>query len=75
MSGGEPSDGSKPRVADEYEVDPDRNDGANYQYHNVVRGRDERRKMHGGDCECCREVSRGEPSDASTTRPLAMFLG
>jgi len=44
-------------VADEYEIDPAKNDGVSHQFHAVVRNRDERRKMHGGDCECCRDVS------------------
>jgi hypothetical protein len=44
-------------VADEYEIDPDQNEGAKYQFHDVKRRKVDRQKMHGGDCECCREVS------------------
>lgn len=44
-------------AADEYEIDPSRNGGVGHQFHEVVRNRDERKKMHGGDCECCRDVS------------------
>ena len=41
----------------EFEINPDANDGLNYAYDAVVRNKDERRKMHGSDCECCKEVS------------------
>lgn len=44
-------------VADEFEIDPARNNGVAHKYHETVRGRDARRQMHGGDCECCRDVS------------------
>ncbi|TXT05999.1 hypothetical protein VHUM_03760 [Vanrija humicola] len=42
-------------VADEYEIDPEKNDGVAHQFDAVVRGRDARKRMHGGDCECCRD--------------------
>ncbi|KAK4685524.1 hypothetical protein P7C73_g4625, partial [Tremellales sp. Uapishka_1] len=48
-----PPDEVAQRVLDEYEIDPDKNQGNKYQYHDVVRKKDERKKMHGGDCECC----------------------
>ncbi|RUS23948.1 hypothetical protein BC938DRAFT_474357 [Jimgerdemannia flammicorona] len=35
-------------------LDPKRNGGVNYKYTEVVRKKDERRKMHGSDCSCCR---------------------
>ncbi|KAL7418522.1 hypothetical protein Q5752_006980 [Cryptotrichosporon argae] len=44
-----------PNVLDEYEIDPAKNDGARHQFHEVRRGRAERRQMHGTDCECCRD--------------------
>lgn len=44
-------------VAEEFEIDPARNNGVAHKYHETVRNRDARRQMHGGDCECCREVS------------------
>lgn len=44
-------------MEDEYEIDPDQNDGQKFQYHDVRRNREERAKMHGGDCECCKDVS------------------
>ena len=44
-------------VADEFEIDPARNNGVAHKYHETVRNRDARRQMHGGDCECCRDVS------------------
>lgn len=43
-------------MADEFEIDPKQNNGLNYQYHDVQRGRAERKLMHGGDCECCNGV-------------------
>jgi hypothetical protein len=46
----------KTTVADEFEIDPKQNNGLNYQYHDVQRGRAERKLMHGGDCECCTGV-------------------
>lgn len=39
-----------------YEINETRNDGLNYQYDGVVRGAAARRKLHGTDCECCRDV-------------------
>lgn len=44
-------------MTDEYEIDPKLNNGLRYQYHDVQRGRAERKLMHGGDCECCNGVS------------------
>ena len=38
-------------------IDPNQNDGLNYQYDLVVRNEDERRRINAGDCECCREVN------------------
>ncbi|CAK5265364.1 unnamed protein product [Mycena citricolor] len=42
-------------INSKYAIDPAKNDGKDYQYDEVVRGRAERRKLHGGDCECCRD--------------------
>jgi len=42
----------------EFEINPSANDGLNYAYDAVVRNKEERRKMHGGDCECCKEYYR-----------------
>lgn len=39
-----------------YAIDPKSNGGKNFPYDEVVRKKDERRKMHAGDCECCQEV-------------------
>ncbi|KAF7340137.1 SAE2 domain-containing protein [Mycena venus] len=38
-----------------YAIDPARNDGVDFQYDAVVRGKEDRRRMDGGDCECCRD--------------------
>ena len=40
----------------QYTINPNQNEGLNYQYDLVVRNRDERRRLEAGDCECCREV-------------------
>lgn len=40
-----------------YAIDPARNAGMDFQYDEVVRRKDDRRKMDAGDCECCRDVS------------------
>ncbi|KAF9784517.1 DNA repair protein endonuclease SAE2/CtIP C-terminus-domain-containing protein [Thelephora terrestris] len=42
----------------EFEINPDANEGLNYAYDAVVRNKEERRKMHGSDCECCKEYYR-----------------
>ncbi|EFI26691.1 hypothetical protein CC1G_15462 [Coprinopsis cinerea okayama7 len=36
-------------------IDPAKNNGVGHQYDEVVRGREARRQMDAGDCECCRE--------------------
>ncbi|KAJ6501479.1 DNA repair protein endonuclease SAE2/CtIP C-terminus-domain-containing protein [Mycena vitilis] len=38
-----------------YAIDPAQNGGMDFQYDAVVRGKDDRRMMEGGDCECCRD--------------------
>jgi hypothetical protein len=54
-SGSDVSD--RPALNALYAIDPNANGGLDYQYDEVVRNRDARRRMHGGDCECCRDVS------------------
>lgn len=39
-----------------FEIDPTANAGKDFQYEEVVRKKDQRRKLHAGDCECCRDV-------------------
>ncbi|KAF5372374.1 hypothetical protein D9615_009280 [Tricholomella constricta] len=39
----------------QFEIDPSRNGGLDFQYDEVVRTRDDRRQMDAGDCECCRD--------------------
>ncbi|WVQ84647.1 hypothetical protein IAT38_006802 [Cryptococcus sp. DSM 104549] len=41
-------------VTEEYEIDPEQNEGAKFAFHDVKRKKTERKQMHGGDCECCR---------------------
>ncbi|KAJ7239030.1 DNA repair protein endonuclease SAE2/CtIP C-terminus-domain-containing protein, partial [Mycena haematopus] len=38
-----------------YAIDPARNEGVDFQYDAVVRRKEDRKRMDGGDCECCRE--------------------
>ena len=42
----------------QYTIDPNQNEGLNYQYDQVVRNKDERRRLDASDCECCHEVNR-----------------
>ncbi|WVQ66943.1 uncharacterized protein L199_005134 [Kwoniella botswanensis] len=42
-------------VGEEYEINPSQNDGNDFAYHDVRRKKAERRNMHGGDCECCKD--------------------
>lgn len=48
---------SKKQALDEYEIDPGQNEGASFAFHDVKRRKAERKHMHGGDCECCKDVS------------------
>lgn len=41
----------------QFTIDPTQNEGLNFQYDQVVRNRDERRRLDAGDCECCHEVN------------------
>lgn len=43
-------------VSAQYEIDPEQNEGEKYQFDAVVRKKADRVKLHGGDCECCRDV-------------------
>ena len=40
----------------EFVIDPVRNRGLDFQYDEVVRTKEDRRRMDAGDCECCRDV-------------------
>lgn len=40
-----------------FSIRKDRNDGVDFQYDAVIRNREERKRMLGSDCECCREAS------------------
>ncbi|ORX40544.1 DNA repair protein endonuclease SAE2/CtIP C-terminus-domain-containing protein [Kockovaella imperatae] len=50
-----PPDTVETRIRDEYEIDPKQNEGAKFQFHDVKRRKADRQKMHGTDCECCRD--------------------
>lgn len=41
----------------QYEIDPDQNGGLNFAFDEVVRRKDERRKLNAGTCDCCHDVS------------------
>ncbi|KAH8120283.1 DNA repair protein endonuclease SAE2/CtIP C-terminus-domain-containing protein [Phellopilus nigrolimitatus] len=38
-----------------FQIDTSRNHGIAYQFDEVVRGREHRRRLHAGDCDCCKE--------------------
>ncbi|KAJ7071548.1 DNA repair protein endonuclease SAE2/CtIP C-terminus-domain-containing protein [Mycena amicta] len=38
-----------------YAIDPVRNGGVNFQFAEVVRGKEDRRRLQAGDCESCRD--------------------
>jgi len=38
-----------------FEINKEANHGLDYQFDEVVRVKDERKQLHGGDCECCRD--------------------
>ncbi|KAF8343960.1 DNA repair protein endonuclease SAE2/CtIP C-terminus-domain-containing protein [Cantharellus anzutake] len=38
-----------------YEIDKSKNDGLDYHFDGVVRKKQERQKLHGTDCLCCRD--------------------
>ncbi|WVQ74218.1 hypothetical protein IAR50_003812 [Cryptococcus sp. DSM 104548] len=42
------------KTSDEYEINPLANEGAKFAFHDVKRKKEERKHMHGGDCECCK---------------------
>ncbi|WVR07639.1 hypothetical protein IAU60_004681 [Kwoniella sp. DSM 27419] len=49
------SEASRGSIREEYEIDPEQNEGASFAFHDVKRKRAERKAMHGGDCECCKD--------------------
>jgi hypothetical protein len=49
-------DSRRTQVLDEYEIDPEQNEGARHQFHDVKRKKEDRRHMCGGDCEECQGV-------------------
>lgn len=59
-----------------FSIKTDHNQGMNFQFDAVVRDRDERRHMQGGDCECCRDVS-GQVCSVQTrsSEPFFFSLG
>ncbi|GLB40862.1 putative DNA repair protein endonuclease SAE2/CtIP C-terminus [Lyophyllum shimeji] len=45
----------KDTINAQFEIDPAKNGGLDFQYDEVVRRREDRRRMDAGDCECCRD--------------------
>ena len=56
-----------------YEINPEHNQGLDFQYDEVVRDKEKRKRMHAGDCECCREV-RDTPPKATPSLLCAFSL-
>ncbi|KAF8900697.1 DNA repair protein endonuclease SAE2/CtIP C-terminus-domain-containing protein [Gymnopilus junonius] len=53
--GKDAQDQNKTTINALFTIDPAQNGGVPYQYDEVVRSKEARRKMDAGDCECCRE--------------------
>nr|GAT46082.1 predicted protein [Mycena chlorophos] len=47
--------GADETINGSYAIDPARNGGVNFQFAGVVRGKEDRRRLQGGDCEECRD--------------------
>ncbi|KAJ7141512.1 DNA repair protein endonuclease SAE2/CtIP C-terminus-domain-containing protein [Mycena epipterygia] len=47
--------GDNMTINTDFAIDPARNGGRDFQYDEVVRGREDRRHLVAGDCECCRD--------------------
>ncbi|PBK64800.1 hypothetical protein ARMSODRAFT_451362 [Armillaria solidipes] len=52
-------DSKEKTINETFAIDPKHNDGLDFQFDAVVRNKDERRKLHAGDCECCRDYYEG----------------
>ncbi|PBK80097.1 hypothetical protein ARMGADRAFT_1003290 [Armillaria gallica] len=52
-------DSKEKTINETFTIDPKHNDGLDFQFDAVVRNKDERRKLHAGDCECCRDYYEG----------------
>ncbi|KAL7416103.1 DNA repair protein endonuclease SAE2/CtIP C-terminus-domain-containing protein [Mrakia frigida] len=44
----------KTTINDEFQINKSKNDGRDYAFNNVVRGKEQRKQLHARDCECCR---------------------
>ncbi|KIJ17207.1 hypothetical protein PAXINDRAFT_73701 [Paxillus involutus ATCC 200175] len=53
-----------------FSIRKDRNSGVEFQYDAVVRNREERKHMLGGDCECCQEYYRAVGPQPASRQPL-----
>lgn len=42
-----------------FAIDPHANDGLDFEFSDVVRGKEKRKRMHGEDCECCKDYYEG----------------
>ncbi|KAK0199617.1 hypothetical protein DFS33DRAFT_1363553 [Desarmillaria ectypa] len=52
-------DSKEKTINETFAIDPKRNNGFDFQFDAVVRNKDERRQLHAGDCECCRDYYEG----------------
>ncbi|KAK0471159.1 hypothetical protein IW261DRAFT_1513419 [Armillaria novae-zelandiae] len=52
-------DSKEKTINETFAIDPKHNDGLDFQFDAVVRNKNERRKLHAGDCECCRDYYEG----------------
>ncbi|KDQ23475.1 hypothetical protein PLEOSDRAFT_1114448 [Pleurotus ostreatus PC15] len=49
------SSGSSKPINTLFAIDPKRNGGLDFQFEEVVKNKEDRKKLHAGDCECCRD--------------------
>ncbi|KAF7315684.1 SAE2 domain-containing protein [Mycena indigotica] len=52
-----------------FAIDATRNRGMDFEYDDVVRGREQRRQLHAEDCECCRGYYEGVGSMPNRLQP------
>ncbi|EIN07620.1 hypothetical protein PUNSTDRAFT_114129 [Punctularia strigosozonata HHB-11173 SS5] len=47
--------GDEHGIRTQFMIDPDQNEGLDFQFHGVVRNYRDRKRLPGDDCECCRD--------------------
>ena len=53
-----------------FEINKDANNGLDYQYDEVVRGKQHRHQLDAGDCDLCKEVCYQLNSQIRTYKPI-----